>query len=279
VQWNALSDISIDAMTRIDKLGDRDWAIALAVADYVTSRPVTGMMMREIAVEGVHTKWIEQNATLLLDLICRPGSAQPDGNPVARLQHVLGLRAKDTRVNVALRCPRLRSAVAGIERFSATIGTLNDSQLAPPIVLIVENDQPGYTLDNDIQGLAVVHGLGDSATNLIALKWLQTAERVLYWGDIDRAGLQIVASLRRAGIQARGILMDCNTLDTYRDRAHKAPKFQAADLTVPTGLTADETHLYDRLNAHYKRSGEERQLEQEHLPAQTVQSAVVAACK
>ncbi|ORB84863.1 hypothetical protein B1987_14900 [Mycobacterium kansasii] len=278
VQWNALSDISIDTMTRIDKLDDRGWAIALAVAEYVTSQPVTGMMMREIAIEGVHTKWIEQNATLLLDLISPPESTQPDGNPVARLQHVLGLRAKDTRVNVALRCPRLRSAVAGIERFSATIGTLNDSQLSPAIVLIVENDQPGYTLDNDIQGLVVVHGLGDSATTLVALRWLQTAERVLYWGDIDRAGLQIIASLRRAGIQARGILMDCATLDTYRDRAHKAPKIQAADITVPTGLTADEAHLYDQLNAHYERTGEERQLEQEHLPSQTVQSALVAAC-
>jgi hypothetical protein len=279
VQWNALSDISTEAMTRIEKLDDHHWAVALDVAEHLTSQPVTGMMIREIAIEGVHTKWLERNATLLLDLISPPGTALPDGTPVAKLQHVLGLRAKDTRVNVVLRCPRLRSAAAGIEQFSATIGTLSSSHLDPRIVLIVENDQPGYTLTVDIPGLAVLHGLGDSATNLITLRWLQTADRFLYWGDIDRAGLQVVASLRRAGIPAQALLMDCTTLDTHSDRAHKALKVQAADPSVPEGLTADETLLYERLNAHYERTGDEWQLEQEHLPAQAVESALAAACR
>lgn len=279
VQWNSLSDISTDAMARIEKLDDHHWAVALDVAEHLTSQPVTGMMIREIAIAGVHSKWIERNATLLLDLISPAGTVLPDGTPVAKLQHVLGLRAKDTRVNVALRCPRLRSAAAGIERFSATIGTLSSSRLDPQIVLIIENDQPGYTLTIDIPGLAVLHGLGDSATNLITLRWLQAADRVLYWGDIDRAGLQVVASLRRVGIPAQALLMDCATLDTHSDRAHKALKVQTADSTVPEGLTADETLLYERLNAHYERTGDEWQLEQEHLPPQTVESALSAACR
>jgi putative transposase len=118
-----------------------------------------------------------------------------------------------------------------------------------------------------------------SANSLITLRWLQTAERVLYWGDIDRAGLQIVASLRRLRIQIQPILMDCATMDTHRDHAHKALKIQAAELTVPEGLTADETLLYERLNTHYARTGEEWQLEQEHLPAHTVESALAAACR
>jgi hypothetical protein len=113
---------------------------------------------------------------------------------------------------------------------------------------------------------------------VIALRWLQTADRVLYWGDIDRAGLQVVASLRRAGIPAQALLMDYATLDTHSARAHKALKVRAAGGTVPEGLTADETVLYERLNAHYERTGDEWQLEQEHLPAQTVESALAAAC-
>jgi hypothetical protein len=140
------------AMTRIEKLDDHHWAVALDVVEHLTPQPVTGMMVREIAIQGVHTKWIERNASLLLDLISPPGTALRDGTPVAKLQDALGLRAKDTRVNVALRCPRLRSAAAGIERFSATIGTLSGSHLDPRIVLIVENDQPGYTLTIDIPG-------------------------------------------------------------------------------------------------------------------------------
>ncbi|CPT91595.1 Uncharacterized protein conserved in bacteria [Mycobacteroides abscessus] len=279
VRWTALDEISGDSLSRIEALDDHDWALALELAEYLTSTPVTGMMVRQITIDGLHSKWIEQHAVLVLDMICPPKIELPDGSPLTKLRHILGLRAKDLRINVALRCPQLRAVAAGMERFSTTISTLNDSALAPQNLLIIENDQPGYTLTRDIPNLAVLHGLGDSVTSLTPLRWFQTASQVLYWGDIDRAGLQAVASLRRAGIPAHSLLMDCITLDTHEDQAHKATKTQATDQNVPDGLTADERLLYERLNTHFQQTGEEWQLEQEHLPTQIVESALVSACQ
>jgi hypothetical protein len=277
VRWTTPADIPTKAISRIEKLADHDWAHALITAEYLVSQPVTGMMIREIAINGVHTKWIEQNATLLLDLIGPPEDELPDGSPLAKLQHVLGLRAKDTRLNVALLCPDLRAIAGGMQRFSATIDTLNNSHLQPRTVLIIENDQPGHTLTTELPGLAVLHGLGDSATILAALRWLRTAAVTLYWGDIDRAGLQIVASLRRAGIRVQSLLMDCNTFNAHGGLLHKATKLHAADQAVPDGLSNDEAALYRELNAHFERTGHEWQLEQEHLPAQAVEAALLAA--
>jgi hypothetical protein len=84
----------------------------------------------------------------------------------------------------------------------------------------VENVEPGHTLAADLAGVALIHGLGAGAPILASLNWITTASEVLYWGDIDRAGLAIVASVRRAGIPARTVLMDEATLDAYPTSCH-----------------------------------------------------------
>ena len=46
----------------------------------------------------------------------------------------------------------------------------------------------------------MIGGLGKAAPILAQLNWIHTAERLVYWGDIDRAGIAILASVRRAGL-------------------------------------------------------------------------------
>jgi hypothetical protein len=45
---------------------------------------------------------------------------------------------------------------------------------------------------------------------------LTTADTALYRGDIDRAGLQCLAAIRRTGVSVTSILMDLETLQRYR---------------------------------------------------------------
>jgi hypothetical protein len=142
----------------------------------------------------VHTKWIEQHANLILSMIRPSDTPRVDGDSLAQLQDFIGLRAKESKINVALRCPRLRAAAGGLDRFAATVTSLNASALRPRAVLIVENDELGHTLTSDIDDLAIIHGLGKAVTLLAGLDWLTTADIALYWGDIDRAGLQRLAA-------------------------------------------------------------------------------------
>jgi hypothetical protein len=164
-----------------------------------------------------------------------------------------------------------------MNRFAASVPTLNASSLVPESILIVENWKLGNTLDFTAAGLAVIYGLGRGVTTLADLRWIATAKTVVYWGDLDRAGLAILASLRRAGVNAQAILMDEQTWDRYPSQQHDSVRDQRlSDGGTPEGLEAPERRLYERLNAEYRRSGTELQLEQENIPISDALAAITA---
>ncbi|WP_234795764.1 DUF3322 domain-containing protein, partial [Mycobacteroides chelonae] len=196
VRWGSAGEIPDGAAKRIAGLPEQDWANALEVVNRLAAGPGQALMVRQLSVPGVHSKWIEKNAALLCTLIGLTKSGPHDGTPLERLLQHVGLQAKEAPIHIALRCPKLRAAAGQLAAFHAPIQVLNNSTISPAVLLIVENDELGYTITEDIDGLAVIHGLGAAAPLLAALRWCHTAQ-VLYWGDIDRAGLSILATLRR----------------------------------------------------------------------------------
>lgn len=273
--WASPTDIPDGAAKMIAQLSDEDWANALEVVNRLTAGPGQAIMVRQLAVPGVHSKWIENNALLLCTLLGLAKAGLDDGTPLDRLLRYVGIQAKEAPIHVALRCPKLRAATAQLGAFHAPIRALNNSTIDPPVLLIIENDEPGYTITADIDGLAVIHGLGAAAPLLAELNWCHTA-RVLYWGDIDRAGLSILATLRRAGLDVTSVLMDPDTLERFHDNAHNAGS-QKASLEVPVELTDTECTLYHQLNDHHQDDGLDWQLEQEAIDPQDALEAIIAA--
>ncbi len=199
------------------------------------------------------------------------------GDPQSRLESHIGLMAEQAPVHVYLACPRLRAAAAGMNRFAASVATLNASVLAPRVVLVIENRKFGNSLDFQTDGLAVIYGLGYGVTALADLRWNTTAQKVLYWGDLDRAGLAILASLRRAGVPAQAVLMDESTWARYPDQQHESVRNQGLNESeVPEGLEDPERALYIHLNEEYRRHGRDLQLEQEHIPMADAIAAISA---
>jgi hypothetical protein len=139
VLWTSLSDVPVRSARIISELDDTDWSTALTVVDYLARNPAADMMVRQLAIPGVNTKWVEQHAHLLVMLICPPDVSRTGTAAFAQLQHHLRLRSKDTMINIALRCPQLRATVGGLERFAAAVSVLNASSLDPDIVVITEN--------------------------------------------------------------------------------------------------------------------------------------------
>ncbi|WP_166908146.1 Wadjet anti-phage system protein JetD domain-containing protein [Mycobacterium sp. DL440] len=275
--WGSASEIPDGAATKIAALAEEDWAHALEVINRLAAGPGQAMMVRQLAVPGVHSKWIEQNASLLCTLIGLTKAGPDDGTPLERLLRQVGIQAKEAPIHIALRCPKLRATAAQLAAFHASIRALNNSTIDPPVLLIIENDELGYTITADIDGLVIIHGLGAAAPLLAGLNWCHTA-RVLYWGDIDRAGLSILATLRRAGIKATSVLMDPDTLDRFDDQAHNT-RSQKGSLDVPVELTETERMLYQQLNEHYQADGVDWQLEQEALDPQYALDVIAAAAE
>ncbi|MFP1151341.1 Wadjet anti-phage system protein JetD domain-containing protein [Mycobacterium sherrisii] len=273
VAWDTPEQAGLATARAIAALDETEWSAALRVVDYLSENPVADMMIRQLPIPGVNTKWVEQHANLILALMRPPDAPRVSGDALTQLQHHIGLKARETTVNVALRCPRLRAAAGGLERFAASITVLNASALRPRALLIAENAELGHTFTVDIDGLAVIFGLGKAATILAGLTWLGTADKVIYWGDIDRAGLQCLAALRRAGVNADSILMDLDTLERYARLSHSTAS-QDPNYAIPGGLTGGETALYEHLNDFYRETGEDLQLEQERILIAHAEAAV-----
>ncbi|MCH9731932.1 MAG: hypothetical protein K0U84_20035 [Actinomycetia bacterium] len=275
VAWGQIDQIPTKSARTIAEFDELDWSKAVAVISYLAAGPGEAMMIRQLAVPGVHSKWIEHNAALLAAMLGVPADTKL-GGPLERLMNHIGLKAEESPIHVKLACPQLRAAAGGLADFAAPISALNASTLKPELVLIIENLKFGSSIIEDLDGAAIIYGLGAAATIVCELSWATTAPAVIYWGDIDRAGLAILAGLRRSGVEATSVLMDSETLDRYKTAWHDTAAQIHSDNEIPIGLTSTEGALYNRLNEYHRSTGRELQLEQEHIPRHAVIEALAA---
>ena len=139
---------------------------------------------------------------------------------------------------------------------------------APSIVAIVENKDT-YLSFPQLEGGICVFGSGFAgAATVRRLPWLSDARMIVYWGDLDADGFEILDSYRAAGIACSSILMDVATLErfgrygTNLEKDHRTRIFrERKDLPH---LTVSEREAYDLLtNPDYAGN---RRLEQERIP-------------
>lgn len=114
-----------------------------------------------------------------------------------------------------------------------------------------------------------IFGSGHAATRIkTLLPWITTTPHIIYWGDIDADGLEILSELRQTGITCDSILMDSTAYKTYEPYGTKLDtKKQPLKIRDPKptpGLTQHERNLYEQLctgkNTTYLR------IEQERIP-------------
>ncbi|MBU9764421.1 hypothetical protein FR943_11265 [Mycobacterium sp. TNTM28] len=127
--------------------------------------------------------------------------------------------------------------------------------LAASQVLVVENLQTLEALP-DVPGTIAVFGWGDNSIAVARFPWVQNARSVIYWGDLDPEGFDILARFR-AECPCESLLMDHDSVERWRDFA--VP--HAADGSVDVArLTEHERAALDVL----RRDG--LRLEQERIP-------------
>ena len=88
-----------------------------------------------------------------------------------------------------------------------------------------------------------IWGKGFQVSLLKSARWL-TDKIIIYWGDIDTHGLQILSGLRSIFPRVQPVMMDFETLEAYRKHTgiEKTPNRKPVD-----HLTSKEHRLYDYL--------------------------------
>lgn len=235
-----------------EALSDVDFDLLLDAARWFTTNTATGLTPRQVPLPGFHGKWLNRNQALICTL-----SGQDD----------LGLIDRPTRVHFTYLDPD-HLAGGGRKHESVTIGDLIEPVYEPETIVILENKDTAVYFPAVRKGIAV-EGEGTKAPGALPrISWISGCPRVVYWGDIDAAGLTIVNSLRLAGIDVDTMLMNFATYEAYEqygawtdDKGKPVPCSPRRNLAA---LTPDERRLYEALtDPTWARV---RRVEQERMP-------------
>lgn len=234
---------------------ETDFECLIALLHWLRLHPNSGLRLRQLPIEGMHSKWIEQRWGVVTDLVLASAHARGDWPDSGRdLSLLMGLTPAPQRMRVRLLCPALRAQVGGLDDVEAPIAALAKLAIKPERVLIIENLETGLALP-DMAGCVAIMRLGYAVSWISELPWLSNVPAV-YWGDLDSHGFAILNRARLALPQIISILMDSATLQRFAHLCvaepdpHPAKSFE--------GLTDAENASLQSLA--------QRRLEQERLP-------------
>jgi hypothetical protein len=178
-----------------------------------------------------------------------------------------GEKQFEKRFNLKYQEPQVRFKVldkslgeqffSGIADLAIPVSLFESLKLPLKRVLIAENKTTLYTTLTlpQMRDAIAVFGQGNAVMNLRNTSWLTEME-ILYWGDLDVHGFEILSSLRDYFPHTRSILMDKSTFDRFFENDQGAVSGSQQQLN----LTDDERALYELLKTNNWR------LEQEKIP-------------
>jgi hypothetical protein len=200
-------------------------------------------------------------------------SSEIDNSPGANFARRFGFRPKPTYTRLRFLDSTSSAFPPGITEVTVRTAELARLELDVTTVFVVENEVT-YLAFPDVPKAAVVFGSGFASKGLAALPWLASPE-IVYWGDIDTHGFDILSRLRGSLPRVRSILMDRETLLSHRLQWATEPSPTRRPLAH---LTDAEQSLYQDLVADWYGIGV--RLEQERVLYPRVYDALEpwAAC-
>lgn len=241
---------------------------AARVALWLRDNPGPGIYVRQLNLSGVHTKFIEGNRKVIDELLgTLSAEATAYDAPEAADGQVADVAAESGSL---LGQPAPRTAAA---RFAARHGFLHPPELvrfrsldgAVPLLgsardvtvtadafstlglpvtrVVITENLVNFLALPERPGTLAIYGGGYGFSSLREASWLRDCE-ILYWGDLDTHGFQILDQLRAVHPDVVSVLMDEATLLAHRDAWGSEPAQSTAGLGR---LTGDEAALYEKL--------------------------------
>lgn len=244
------------------------WPDLLATVAWTVAHDPRRLYLRQLDVDGVDTKFVDRHRRLLDELLCAvlPPGRVDDRFPASAFARRFGFRDKPgyTRFRLLDHEPALPAGVSELTLRSDELATL---QLRARTVFVVENEI-SYLAFPAVTGALVVFGSGFALGALAEVPWLAT-RHLVYWGDLDTHGFDILHRLRRRFPAVRSMLMDEATLLAHRRQWVREPSPTTRPLP---NLTAHEQAVYQALVED--RYGPAVRLEQERIRFSLVEQAL-----
>jgi len=232
------------------------WEDLLKVCTYFKKNPRPNVYIRELPIK-VNTKFVEKNQsalTILLEAILNTSDISSE----KKFEKKFGLKYAEPMIRFKILDQDIAGTVfAGVSDLALPISHFKQLNLDVSKVIIVENKTSLYTtltLPNMHKTIAIF-GQGFGVSNLKNIDWLKTKE-ILYWGDFDAHGFEILSQVRGYYSQTKSVLMDENTFNKFFEN----DKGAGSKVSQLDNLTEAETELHRFLLKNNYR------LEQEKIP-------------
>lgn len=250
-----------------------EWERLLRIVTWMKACPRPNIYLRQVDIEGVHSKFIESHKGVLaelLDLALDPEHIDWNATGGSGFCRRYGFLEKPTRFRFRILDPALRMTPKGGQDITLDAESFETLPKRPRRVFITENEI-NFLAFPKVADSIVMFGSGYSIGAAGAISWLQDCD-VYYWGDLDTDGFSILHQLRQHVPHARSIMMDRETL--MRFSAHWT-KDQTPQSRMLSGLTIDEMGVYEDLKND--ALGQGVRLEQERIGFEWVKLAIDAA--
>jgi hypothetical protein len=229
------------------------WADLLKVCAYFLAYPSSNLYLRELPID-VHSKFIEENAAILRDLLDYLLPSDYVNRSSTRFELRYGLKYDEPSIRFRLLDAKFKSQfAANLDDIACPVSQVARLNLEPQNVLIVENKITFLTLPQ-INDAVAIWGKGFQVELLADIGWLRDTQ-IYYWGDLDAQGFQILSALRSNFPNTISFLMDTNTLEKYQRFAVKGTTSPLVELAH---LSPNEFSLYKNLATETLRLEQER---------------------
>jgi len=248
----------------VSSYSDVDFDILLTVADWFQEDPARaalGVTPRQVPIPGVHAKWLQAH--------------QAGVKALTGFDDLGILPGHEPRIHFTYLDPDHRAS-GGRVHDSATVRDSFVPAYLPEVVVISENKDTAIGFLPIVGGISV-EGVGKGGKTPAAFSWIKNAPVVIYWGDIDRDGFEILDGYRadfKRDIDS--ILMDPATYGEYEVFGTNLDQYgkllsAGAPKDAPW-LHGDERETYHRvLSAAHTGH---RRVEQERIPLQRAREMV-----
>jgi|SRR5690606_11289009 len=237
-----------------------EWKGILKVCQYFKQNPKPNLYIRELPIR-VHTKFLERNQSVIKELL-----------DVLISEHInTDEKLFERRFNLKYAEPQIRFKVldkeisqkffSGIDDLAIPLSQFEILNLPVEKVIVLENKTSFYTALTlpKINKSIALFGSGFSVYNLKNVHWFKNKE-LLYWGDIDAQGFEILSQFRGYFPHTKSVLMGKQTFDKFFEDDKGTP----TNISTKLNLTYNEQELYDILKKNNWR------LEQEKIPFEYV---------
>lgn len=234
-----------------------DWNDILKVLDYFSKNPQPQLYIRELPIE-VHTKFIEQHKIVIGELL----------NVV--IEDYVNTNEKDFEKRYNLRYDEPLVRIKLLDRTLATKFFNGMDDITIPVSQFLKLHIPitkAFVVENKVNFLTfppvansiVIWGRGYGVAPIKDSELLKNID-LIYWGDLDAQGFEILSQFRSYFAHVKSLLMDKATFDYYFEKERGTP----SKISVKLNLTTEEEELYQYIKVNNYR------LEQEKIPQRYV---------